>query len=185
MFIVDRSIVYLFNRHRHQVSSGGGASTGGLLLNLEPSERIQAVDTDSPPTNKASTQQIRYSLVPPSDYFEVHPISGWIRQIRPVNEPQQIELTVKATEKEDDEEEGDGGSGRRQRSSTARLVITVKAVDAHVPRIVSDSSSFEGIVEENSPKGTAVTSLSRDSMPMKLRVVDDDLQVTNEQTNSN
>ena len=152
---------------------------------MEPSERIQAVDTDSPPTNKATVTQIRYSLVPPSDYFEVHPISGWIRQIRPVNEPQQIELTVKATEKDDDDDDeeeegdGDGGSGRRQRSSTARLVITVKAVDAHVPRIVSDSSSFEGIVEENSPKGTAVTSLSRDSMPMKLRVVDDDLQVTN------
>ena len=143
------------------MSSGGSASTEGLLLNLEPSERIQAVDTDSQPTNKAPVTQILYSLVPPSDYFEVHPISGWIRQIRPVNESQKIELTVKATEDDDNDEEGDGGSGRRQRSSTARLVNTVKAVDAHVPRTVSDSSSFEGIVEENSSKGTAVTSQLR------------------------
>jgi len=102
--------------------------------------------------------------------------------VRPVQQPQQLELTVKAEEDEDDEEEElrvENGNGRRL-STSARLIITVKPVDAHVPRIVSSSSSFEGIVEENSPEGTAVTSLSRrDSMqPMKLRVIDDDLQVT-------
>jgi hypothetical protein len=100
--------------------------------------------------------------------------------VRPVQQPQQLELTVKAEEDEDDEEgELRVGNGRRL-STSARLIITVKPVDAHVPRIVSSSSSFEGIVEENSPEGTAVTSLSRrDSMQsMKLRVIDDDLQVT-------
>jgi hypothetical protein len=62
-----------------QVSSG---TSTGLLLNLEPSERIQAVDTDSAAAagNNNKKVQIRYSLIPASDFFEVHPVSGWIRQ---------------------------------------------------------------------------------------------------------
>lgn len=58
-----------------------GVSTG--LLSILP-ERIQAIDTD---TSRAA---VRYSFedgTPASyrDFFEIHPNSGWVRQLRPVN----------------------------------------------------------------------------------------------------
>lgn len=138
-------------------------AVAGLLLNLKPTERIQAVDTD--PSSKS---QIRYSFQPASDYFEIHATSGWIRQIRPIEEEQEklmTPLTIKAEE-----------MGANGRSSSAQLVIAVRPVDAHLPRIIAaDSSSFDGIVQENSPLGTRVTSLSRQSTPMRLRIIDDDL----------
>lgn len=64
------------------------------LLTVKP-DRIQAVDTES------GRAEIRYSLIGQADdyadFFEIHPVSGWIRQIRAVNRSliQQFNLTIK------------------------------------------------------------------------------------------
>ena len=70
--------------------------TSGLLT-VKP-ERIQAMDTES------KRAEIRYSLSSESSpdyasYFEIHPLSGYLRQIRTVNRSQiqLFNLTVKVS----------------------------------------------------------------------------------------
>lgn len=58
-----------------------------------------------------------------------------------------------------------------RRYTKAKLTITVRPVDASPP--VVESSSDEGEVEENSPKGTKI--LDADGTPIRLTVSDPDL----------
>ena len=132
------------------------------LLPIQP-DRIQAVDTDSNPA------PIRYSFHDgkPSnygDYFEIHPNSGLVRQIRPVrrSEVGHFDLVIRAEDLTD-----------AKSFATAALNIVVQAVDQHKPRI--EAESLEGLVEENSPIGTVVTSLRRRGQPLQFAVIDDDL----------
>lgn len=135
--------------------------TSGLLT-VKP-ERIQAMDTES------KRAEIRYSLSSESSpdyasYFEIHPLSGYLRQIRTVNRSQiqLFNLTVKAEEVTE-----------KKSFATASLIISVEDADLHAPRLVADAS--EGFVEENSAVGTLVTTVNRNGQPLQLRVVDDDL----------
>lgn len=57
-----------------------------------------------------------------------------------------------------------------KRSATAKLIITVKPVDANPPEL--HISSSEGYVDENSPIGTNV--VDPGGRPLKLTVTDKD-----------
>lgn len=61
-----------------------------------------------------------------------------------------------------------------RRYTNAKLTITVRPVDANPPVVVT--STDEGQVQENSPKGTKV--LDVNGVPVRLRVTDADLVIT-------
>lgn len=137
------------------------------VLNIHP-ERIQAVDLDQ------ISAPIKYSLVsgtPSSynDYFEIDEQSGIVKQKKLVDgsvTARQFDITVQAEEVTE-----------AKRSTTARLTINVKPVDSFPP--VIHSSSTEGYVDENSPRGTAV--LDAKGNPIKLTTTDADIPEDGEQ----
>lgn len=57
-----------------------------------------------------------------------------------------------------------------KRSTTAKLFITVKPVDANPPEIIA--SAADGYVDENSPVGTRV--VDSQGVPVKIDVTDKD-----------
>ncbi|CAG7733991.1 unnamed protein product, partial [Allacma fusca] len=138
--------------------------TRGVLsgvLDVRP-ERILAVDKDT------LRSTIHYSFVtgsPPSfvDYFHIDSQTGVVRQIRPVDNDEEVrfDIILKATEVTPD-----------KRSATAKLIITVHAVDSHPPII--QASALVGYVEENSPVGTVVLAF-HDHLPIHFSVTDPDL----------
>ena len=156
--------------------------TSGLLT-LQP-DRILAVDTD--PSSRAA---IRYSFqegspADYSDYFEINPNSGWVKQIKPANRSQvnKFDLIVKV-----------GTDFRfffywrltvvcflsqaeevtsKKRFSNAMLRIDVGTMNGFSPRLVAEA--LEGFVEENSPVGTPVISARRKGQPLQLKVVEED-----------
>ncbi|KAJ2947536.1 hypothetical protein O0L34_g17324 [Tuta absoluta] len=130
------------------------------ILSIEP-EKIQAVDMDT------LDARIKYSIDSGepdtwSEYFDIDPVSGAVRQLKPVDTSiaKKFELTIRAEE-----------ITEAKRFTTAKLTITVRPVDASPP--VVEASSEEGMVEENSPKGTPV--LDDDGDPIQLMVSDPDL----------
>ena len=169
----------MFFFHRQVVS---GVTSG--LLTLQP-DRILAVDTD--PSSRAA---IRYSFqegspADYSDYFEINPNSGWVKQIKPANRSQvnKFDLIVKV-----------GTDWRflfidwrltvvcflsqaeevtsKKRFSNAMLRIDVGTMNGFSPRLVAEA--LEGFVEENSPVGTPVISARRKGQPLQLKVVEED-----------
>ena len=59
----------------------------------------------------------------------------------------------------------------QRRSTTAKLLITVKPVDSNPPAI--HASATEGFADENAAIGTKV--VDKDGKPIQLIVTDDDL----------
>ncbi|CAB3235908.1 unnamed protein product [Arctia plantaginis] len=130
------------------------------ILTIEP-EKIQAVDMDT------LDARIRYSIEsgePDSynTYFAIDQNTGAVRQLVPVDTTiaKKFQLVIKAEE-----------VSEARRFTTAKLTITVRPVDASPP--VVEASSDEGVIEENSPKGTNVVDSS--GKPIKLTVSDPDL----------
>ncbi|CAH1113662.1 unnamed protein product [Psylliodes chrysocephalus] len=129
------------------------------VLNISP-EKIQAVDMDT------INSPIRYSFISGvpetySDYFRIDADSGQVHQIKPVDTSttKKFSIIIKAQE--------DSGA---KRSTTAKLTITVKPVDAHPPDI--ELTSKEGFVKENSPIGKKV--MDSKGNPISVRVDDRD-----------
>ncbi|KAJ3640599.1 hypothetical protein Zmor_027153 [Zophobas morio] len=129
------------------------------ILNISP-EKIQAVDMDT------INSPIHYSFVsgtPNSyaDYFKVDPETGAVRQIKAVDTSttKMFNIIIKAQE-----------ISEAKRSTTAKLFITVKPVDANPPEI--QLSSLEGYVNENSPIGEKV--LDSNNNPLTVTVIDKD-----------
>ncbi|KAI5636358.1 cadherin domain-containing protein [Phthorimaea operculella] len=130
------------------------------ILSIEP-EKIQAVDMDT------LDARIKYSIDSGepdswSEYFDIDPVSGAVRQLKPVDTSiaKKFELTIRAEEVTE-----------AKRFTTAKLTITVRPVDASPP--VVEATSEEGMVEENSPKGTHV--IDEEGDPIQLMVSDPDL----------
>lgn len=130
------------------------------ILTIEP-EKIQAVDMDT------LDARIRYSIEsgePDSyaTYFAIDQNTGAVRQLVPVDTTiaKKFQLIIKAEE-----------TSEARRFTTAKLTVTVRPVDASPPVVAA--SSDEGVVEENSPKGTQV--LDSQGQPIKLSVSDPDL----------
>ncbi|KAF5307334.1 hypothetical protein FQR65_LT07051 [Abscondita terminalis] len=129
------------------------------VLSVLP-ERIQAVDMDTLNTpvlySFASGTPSSYS-----EYFRIDPDTGTIHQIKVVDTSttKMFTIIIKAQEKSE-----------AKRSTTAKLLITVKPVDANPPEIYV--SSLEGFVDENSPVGTAV--LDAEGNPLHFSVNDKD-----------
>lgn len=130
------------------------------VLSVQP-ERIQAVDLDT------ISSPIRYSFlkgIPTNyiDYFEIDEQTGVLKQIKIVDTTvaKKFDIIVKAEE-----------VSEAKRFTTAKLVITIKPVDANPPVITV--TDIEGFVDENSPIGTKVV----DAMgnPIRLTTTDDDL----------
>ncbi|CAH1118837.1 unnamed protein product [Phaedon cochleariae] len=129
------------------------------ILNISP-EKIQAVDMDT------INSPIRYSFVsgvPDSydQYFRIDPDTGAVRQVRAVDTSttKKFNVIIKAQE-----------LSEAKRSTTAKLFITVKPVDAHPPEI--KLSSREGFVDENSPVGEKV--VDSKGNPIHITVEDKD-----------
>ncbi|XP_018578210.1 cadherin-99C [Anoplophora glabripennis] len=129
------------------------------ILNISP-EKIQAVDMDT------INSPIRYSFVsgtPDSygEYFRIDQETGAVHQTKPVDTSttKKFEIIIKAQE-----------VSEAKRSTTAKLFITVKPVDAHPPEI--QLSSVEGYVDENSPIGEKV--LDSNGRPLVVTVEDKD-----------
>ncbi|CAG9858014.1 unnamed protein product [Phyllotreta striolata] len=129
------------------------------VLNVSP-EKIQAVDMDT------INSPIRYSFVSGtpetySDYFRIDADAGQVHQIKPVDTStiKNFTIIIKAQEV----------TGAK-RSTTAKLLITVKPVDANPPEI--ELSSKEGFVKENSPMGQMVVDARGD--PITVSVDDKD-----------
>ncbi|XP_063243672.1 cadherin-99C isoform X2 [Bacillus rossius redtenbacheri] len=142
--------------YKASVSSGKLAG----VLDVHP-EKIQAVDMDM------LNAPIRYSFLsgaPPSysDYFDIDPQSGAVRQTRPVDTSvaKRFEIIVKAEE-----------VSEMRRSTTAKLLVTVKPVDSHPPEI--RASAVDGFADENAPVGSRV--VDADGHPIVLSVTDPDL----------
>ncbi|KAJ8719097.1 hypothetical protein PYW07_016653 [Mythimna separata] len=130
------------------------------ILTIEP-EKIQAVDMDT------LDARIKYTIdsgEPDSwaTYFAIDPNTGGVRQLVPVDTSiaKKFQLVIKAEE-----------VSEARRFTTAKLTITVRPVDASPP--VVEASSDEGVVEENSAKGTKV--LDAEGRPIMLTVSDPDL----------
>uniref|UniRef100_A0A2A4J1V5 Cadherin domain-containing protein n=1 Tax=Heliothis virescens TaxID=7102 RepID=A0A2A4J1V5_HELVI len=130
------------------------------LLTIKP-EKIQAVDMDT------LDARIKYSIEtgePDSwdKYFAIDPNTGAVRQLVPVDTSiaKKFQLVIKAEEVTE-----------ARRFTTAKLTITVRPVDASPP--VIEASANEGMVEENSPKGTKVVDIN--GQPIRLTVSDPDL----------
>lgn len=123
-------------------------------------ERIQAVDMDT------INSPIEYSFASGtplsySEYFIINSETGAIHQIKAVDTSttKMFTIIIKAQEKSE-----------AKRSTTAKLLITVKPVDANPPEIFV--SSAEGFVDENSPVGTVV--VDSEGKPLEFTVVDKD-----------
>ncbi|XP_060526708.1 cadherin-99C [Cylas formicarius] len=141
----------------YSASVSSGVQHG--ILNISP-EKIQAVDMDT------INSPIRYSFVSGtpssySEYFKINPDTGAVHQIKAVDTTttKQFEIIIKAQE-----------VSEAKRSTTAKLFVTVKPVDANPPEIVL--SSTEGFVDENSPIGEKVVD-SR-NIPLTITVDDKD-----------
>ncbi|KRT82261.1 Cadherin, partial [Oryctes borbonicus] len=131
------------------------------ILNISP-EKIQAVDMDT------INSPIRYTFVsgvPDSykEYFRIDPDTGAVHQVKAVDTSttKLFNIIIKAQE-----------ISEAKRSTTAKLAITVKPVDANPPEIVA--SSTEGFVNENSPVGTNV--LDSGGNPLFVTVEDKDFE---------
>lgn len=142
----------------YSASVSSGVLSG--ILNISP-EKIQAVDMDT------INSPIKYSFVSGNptnykDFFEINPNSGAVRQIRSVDTAvtKKFDIIIKAQE-----------VSEARRSTTAKLMITVKPVDASPP--VIHTSAGEGFVNENAPIGTEVIDL--EGNPLVLTVTDNDL----------
>lgn len=129
------------------------------VLNVFP-EKIQAVDMDT------INAPIRYTFVSGmpeyyNEYFKISPESGTVHQIKAIDTSttKKFEIIIKAEE-----------VSEAKRSTTAKLFITVKPVDANPPEIIVSSSV--GFVDENSPIGTPVEDESGN--PLELTVIDKD-----------
>ncbi|XP_050665253.1 cadherin-99C isoform X2 [Leptidea sinapis] len=130
------------------------------ILSIEP-EKIQAVDMDT------LNDRIKYSIEsgePESwgTYFSIDETSGAVRQLVVVDTSvaKKFQLVIKAEE-----------ISEAKRFTTAKLTITVRPIDASPP--VVSTTSDDGHVEENSPRGTKV--LDGDGQPIRLSVSDPDL----------
>ncbi|VVC88252.1 unnamed protein product [Leptidea sinapis] len=130
------------------------------ILSIEP-EKIQAVDMDT------LNDRIKYSIEsgePESwgTYFGIDEASGAVRQLVVVDTSvaKKFQLVIKAEE-----------ISEAKRFTTAKLTITVRPIDASPP--VVSTTSDDGHVEENSPRGTKV--LDGDGQPIRLSVSDPDL----------
>ncbi|XP_058794818.1 cadherin-99C isoform X2 [Phymastichus coffea] len=115
----------------YSASVSSGVLSG--ILNISP-EKIQAVDMDS------INAPIRYSFLSgnPANYrefFEIHPSTGAVKQIRPVDTSvtKKFDIIIKAVE-----------DSEAERSATAKLSITVKPVDSNPP--VINASSVEVVL---------------------------------------
>lgn len=142
----------------YSASVSSGVLSG--ILNISP-EKIQAVDMDT------INSPIQYSFISGTptnykDFFEINPTSGAVRQIKPVDTAvtKKFDIIIRAQE-----------VSEAKRSTTAKLTITVKPVDASPPKI--HTSAPEGYVNENAPIGTEV--IDKDGNPLVLTVTDDDL----------
>lgn len=145
----------------YTASVSSGVLSG--ILNISP-EKIQAVDMDT------INSPIKYSFISGmpnnyKDFFEINPNSGAVRQIKAVDTAvtKKFDIIIKAQE-----------MSEAKRSTTAKLTITVKPVDASPP--VIHASIFEGFVNENAPIGTEV--IDKNGNALKLTVTDDDLVST-------
>ncbi|XP_050294063.1 cadherin-99C isoform X2 [Anthonomus grandis grandis] len=134
-----------------------GVNQGALTISPE---KIQAVDMDT------INSPIKYSFVSGTpenynEYFKIHPDTGTVHQIKAVESATTkfFNIIIKAQEESE-----------AKRSTTAKLLITVKPVDAHPPEIVL--STKEGYVKENSPIGEQVQDLS--GKPLLITVEDKD-----------
>lgn len=124
-------------------------------------EKIHAIDLD------AISTPIRYEFVNGNptnynEYFEIDENTADIKQVKLVDSSvtdRQFEITIKAEEK-----------SVQRRFATAKLTINVKPVDAFPPIILA--SDLAGAIEENSPAGTRVMSLSK--KPIKFTIRDED-----------
>ncbi|XP_072398558.1 cadherin-99C [Diabrotica undecimpunctata] len=129
------------------------------VLNISP-EKIQAVDMD---TINSPIQYSFVSGVPEtySNYFRIDSETGQVHQIKPVDTSttKKFSIIIKAQE-----------VSEAKRSTTAKLFVTIKPVDAHPPEIVL--SSLEGFVKENSPIGKKV--LDGGGKPILVSVQDKD-----------
>ncbi|KAL1505298.1 hypothetical protein ABEB36_004893 [Hypothenemus hampei] len=133
------------------VSSG----TNQGILNIFP-EKIQAIDMDT------LNSPIKYSFVSgtPENYmefFRINPETGAIHQIKSVEAAttKRFVIIIKAQEESE-----------AKRSTTAKLFITVKPVDAHPPEILL--SSIDGYVKENSPIGEKVVDSKGDALVIQV-----------------
>ncbi|KAG5889476.1 hypothetical protein JTB14_026489 [Gonioctena quinquepunctata] len=129
------------------------------ILNISP-EKIQAIDMDT------INSPIRYSFVSGSpdsyvDYFRIDPDTGAVHQTKPVDTSttKKFSIIIKAQE-----------VSEAKRSTTAKLFITVKPVDANPPEI--RLSATEGFVDENSPIGEKVVDINGN--PLLVTVQDKD-----------
>lgn len=130
------------------------------ILEVFP-EKILAVDMDT------INSPIKYSFVGGSpasydNFFKIDSYKGTIHQIKAVDTSfaKEFDIIIKAEE-----------VSQARRSTTAKLKISVKAVDAHPPEVhVTDE---EGFVNESSPIGTRV--LDKRGMPLIVSVIDKDL----------
>lgn len=139
--------------------------TSGTLvgvLDVKP-EKIKAKDKDS--INSA----VHYSFIsgtPPSfhTYFDIDYRSGTVRQIKEVdrNVFKNFDIVVKAEEQTE-----------KKRYATAKLHVSILAVDTHPPFI--QPTSTVGYVDENVPVGTTVVTTKGGTEPLKLRVEDIDI----------
>ncbi|KAI4458345.1 fat atypical cadherin-related [Holotrichia oblita] len=129
------------------------------VLNISP-EKIQAVDMD---TINSPIHYTFVSGVPDSykEYFRIDPDTGAVHQVKAVDTSttKPFNIIIKAQE-----------ISEAKRSTTAKLAITVKPVDANPPEIVVFST--EGFVNENSQVGTNV--LDSGGNPLIVTVEDKD-----------
>lgn len=146
----------------YQASVSSGVLHG--VLNISP-EKIQAIDMDT------INAPIRYSFVSGTpetftDYFRVDPDTGAIHQTKAVDTSttKRFDIILKAQE-----------VSEAKRSTTAKLAITVKPVDANPPEIQVTAS--EGFVDENAPIGTNVVDII--GMPIQITVEDKDFVSVN------
>ncbi|KAF7277265.1 hypothetical protein GWI33_008891, partial [Rhynchophorus ferrugineus] len=141
----------------YSASVSSGINHG--VLNISP-EKIQAIDMDT------INSPIKYSFVSGSpntfsEYFKINPDTGAVHQVKAVESStnKKFSIIIKAQE-----------VSEAKRSTTAKLFITVKPVDAHPPEIVL--SAREGHVKENSPIGEDVVDASE--KPLIVTVEDKD-----------
>ncbi|XP_066251478.1 cadherin-99C isoform X2 [Euwallacea similis] len=141
----------------YSASVSAGLNQG--VLNISP-EKIQAIDMDT------INSPIRYSFIsgaPESyaEYFKIQPDTGAVHQIKAVEAAttKKFNIIIKAQEESE-----------AKRSTTAKLFITIKPVDANPPEIFL--SSIEGFVKENSPIGEEVLEASGE--PLLVQVEDKD-----------
>ncbi|XP_030756707.1 cadherin-99C [Sitophilus oryzae] len=141
----------------YSASISSGVNQG--VLNVSP-EKVQAIDMDT------INSPIKYSFVSGSpetfsEYFKINPDTGAVHQIKAVESSitKKFSIIIKAQE-----------VSEAKRSTTAKLFITVKPVDAHPPEIVL--SAREGYVKENSPIGEEV--FDGNGKPLIVTVEDKD-----------